>query len=421
MKKKNFLFAALTVAALSAGLVSCEPFNNDVKNPDPGQPDNGNTGNNRPTSGLVITGKATDVARNSVTLHGSLNTDSLEAVGSVTGWGIEWAYTKEAALAHTYQEATKVKCTTELQGAHANEYAVAIDDLEGGRYVYYSAYVSVNTKYYYGEVDSVHLLSRITTSSNNTYCTVTGAGDYEYGATITLTAEPIRGCYFQQWDDGSTDNPRTVTVTGDATYTAMFAANPNGNESGHEWVDLGLSVKWATCNVGATKPEEYGNYYAWGETTPKDYYYWSTYKWCNGSYDTQTKYCTNSSYGTVDNKTVLDLEDDAAAVNWRGAWRMPTDAEWMELRENCEWTWTTRNGVNGREVTSKINGNSIFLPAAGYRSNDDLGDAGNYGSYWSSSLYTGYPYDARYVYFYSDNVYRYYYYRYYGRSVRPVL
>ena len=400
MKKKNFLFAALTVAALSAGLVSCEPFNNDVKNPDPGQPDNGNTGNNRPTSGLVITGKATDVARNSVTLHGSLNTDSLEAVGSVTGWGIEWAYTKEAALAHTYQEATKVKCTTELQGAHANEYAVAIDGLDGDRYVYYSAYVSVNTKYYYGEVDSVHLLSRITTSSNNTYCTVTGAGDYEYGATITLTASPHRGCMFQQWDDGSTDNPRTITVTADATYTAIFAANPNGNESGHEWVDLGLSVQWATCNVGATAPEGYGDYYAWGETAPKSSY-------------------LDSNYSYSDNPDVLPLDKDAARVNWGGAWRMPTDAEWTELHTKCEWTWTTRNGLNGLEVKSNINGNSIFLPAAGYRYDDGLEDAGFGGRYWSSSFFNEYPTGAWYVDFDSGYV-RKGYFRYYGQSVRAV-
>ncbi len=136
--------------------------------------------------------------------------------------------------------------------------------------------------------------------------------------------------------------------------------------SGHEYVDLGLpsGLKWATCNVGATAPEAYGDYYAWGETAPKTIYNWSTYKWCNGSYDTQTKYCTSSSYGTVDNKTVLDLADDAARANWGGAWRMPTDEEWTELRENCTWTWTNLNGKNGYEVKG-ANGNSIFLPAAG--------------------------------------------------------
>ena len=199
--------------------------------------------------------------------------------------------------------------------------------------------------------------------------------------------------------------------------------NTTGTENGHEWVNLGLpsGTKWATCNVGASKPEEYGNYYAWGETTPKDYYDWSTYKWCNGSYDNQTKYNTSSIYGTVDNKTVLELADDAARANWGGAWRMPTDAEWTELRENCTWTWTTKNGVNGYEVKSKINGNSIFLPAAGDRNYGDLNHAGDYGNYWSSSLGADNPSRAWYVGFGSGDVYRSSNIRYSGLSVRPVF
>ena len=154
----------------------------------------------------------------------------------------------------------------------------------------------------------------------------------------------------------------------------------------HEAVDLGLSVKWATMNVGASAPEEYGDYFAWGETEPKDYYDWETYRWCKGSDDNMTKYCTDSDYGTVDNKTVLDLEDDAAHANWGGTWRMPTEDEFTELRTKCTWEWTTQNGVNGRKVTGP-NGNSIFLPAAGDRWNDRLYYAGRDGDYWSSSLY----------------------------------
>ncbi|MBR3609326.1 MAG: hypothetical protein IKL50_05525, partial [Bacteroidales bacterium] len=96
---------------------------------------------------------------------------------------------------------------------------------------------------------------------------------------------------------------------------------PTGMENGKGYVDLGLSVKWATCNVGATTPEEYGYYFAWGETTPKTTYYWSAYKYCNGTDDSMTKYCTNSKYGIVDNKTTLELTDDAAHVNWGGSWR----------------------------------------------------------------------------------------------------
>ena len=190
-------------------------------------------------------------------------------------------------------------------------------------------------------------------------------------------------------------------------------------KNGHEYVDLGLSVKWATCNVGASKPEEYGDYFAWGETTPKSTYDWSTYKWCRGSSETLTKYNTESSYGTVDNKITLELSDDAARANWGGSWRMPTMDEQDELREKCTWTWTTQNGVSGYKVTSKINGNSIFLPAASFRRGSSFYNDGNYGFYWSSSL-MGSPDVAYELLFFSYNVAMYFYNRCYGQSVRPV-
>ena len=206
----------------------------------------------------------------------------------------------------------------------------------------------------------------------------------------------------------------TIADVDSISFTSPATAAANG----HEWVDLGLSVKWATCNVGATKPEEYGNYYAWGETTTKATYSWNTYTLTTDGGSTFTK------YNTTDGKTVLELADDAARANWGGAWRMPTDAEWTELRENCTWTWTSGyngTGVAGRIVTSNINGNSIFLPAAGYRNNDGLYGAGFNSGYWSSSLSAVYPGYAWYVGFCSDNVDRYYYNRCYGLSVRPVL
>ena len=171
----------------------------------------------------------------------------------------------------------------------------------------------------------------------------------------------------------------------------------------HEYIDLGLSVKWATCNVGATKPEEYGDYFAWGETEPKDYYDWSTHKWCNGSYDTLTKYCLSSFCGTYDGKTTLEMNDDAANANWGEKWRMPTDVEIIELINNCTWTWTTQNDVKGYKVTSKSNGNSIFLPAAGYRYDSSLSSAGIGGCYWSSSVYPT-SYIVCYLYFNSSKV-----------------
>ena len=202
------------------------------------------------------------------------------------------------------------------------------------------------------------------------------------------------------------------------TLTVVQSGNPEGYSVGVA-VDLGLSVKWANCNVGANSPEEYGDYFAWGETEEKSDYSWETYKWCNGSDDTQTKYCTNSYYGNFDNKTVLDPEDDAATVNWGGSWRMPTRAEQDELRTECDWEWTTLNGVNGYEITGP-NGNSIFLPATGRRYGTDILHRGSNGSYWSASLYARYSGSAYYLFFNDRSNYQAYLHRGYGFSVRPV-
>ena len=196
-----------------------------------------------------------------------------------------------------------------------------------------------------------------------------------------------------------------------------------GKHKGHEYVDLGLpsGLKWATCNVGANAPEDYGYYFAWGETQPKENYDWSTYKY-GTNYDQLTKYCYDSDHGKdgfTDNKTVLDPEDDAAHVNWGGSWRMPNEVEQDELRNNCSWTWTTQNGVNGYKVTGP-NGNSIFLPAASCMHGGTLDGAGAYGYYWSSSLYADNPYFAYRVHFVSDSVNKFFYFRYGGLPVRPV-
>ena len=196
----------------------------------------------------------------------------------------------------------------------------------------------------------------------------------------------------------------------------------NNNDT-KEAVDLGLSVKWATCNLGATKPEEYGNYYAWGEITTKASYTWANYKYANEDYEALTKYCSKSNYGKdgfTDTLTTLAASDDAAIQNWGGNWRMPTNNEWEELIEKCIWTWTTKNGVNGYEVKA-TNGNSIFLPAAGARANDELYYTGLDGFYWSSLLNTVVPYNAQNVCLKSDSYNTYGYDRSFGRSVRPVL
>ena len=190
--------------------------------------------------------------------------------------------------------------------------------------------------------------------------------------------------------------------------------------NGYEYVDLGLpsGLKWATCNVGASAPEEYGGYYAWGETEEKNNNSWDTYKWGNYYDYSLTKYCTENVYGIFDNKTVLDPEDDVAHVKWGGSWRMPTATEQVELGEECNWEWTTLNDVNGYKVTGP-NGNSIFLPAAGYCIGTGIYYTGSDGHYWSSSLSFSSE-SAYYARFYGD-VYKFNYSsRFYGYSVRPV-
>ncbi len=213
---------------------------------------------------------------------------------------------------------------------------------------------------------------------------------------------------------------------------------PDDPQEEHEWVDLGLpsGTLWATCNVGASAPEQYGDYFAWGETEPKDYYDWSTYKWCNGEVKL-TKYCTFSDYGYngfTDNKTELDPEDDAACINWGPSWRMPTYEQVEELYKTCSSVWTTQNGVNGRLLTGP-NGNTMFLPAAGFRYDGSydgslgnagfrydgsLNFAGSWCFYWSRTLSSSGPYCAFGVCFYSGDGFLDDGGREYGYTVRAV-
>ncbi len=190
------------------------------------------------------------------------------------------------------------------------------------------------------------------------------------------------------------------------------------------YVDLGLpsGTLWATCNVGANSPKRCGDYFAWGETAPKYYYDWSTYKYCNGGYKKLTKYCDESDYGNngfTDNLTALLPEDDAATANWGSDWCIPTVGQWRELQDNTNIALTTQNGVNGILFTAS-NGRSLFLPAAGFRWDCDLYYVGSYGYYLSSSLYTDGPYRAWGFYFGSSGCSMYGYYRDGGQSVRAV-
>ena len=165
--------------------------------------------------------------------------------------------------------------------------------------------------------------------------------------------------------------------------------NGTGDESSDavEAVDLGLSVKWANMNVGATKDSGFGSYFAWGEVKPKQFYSWGTYVWSKG--DTQYPL----KYTTTDRKTQLVPSDDAARTNWGGEWRMPTVEEFDELADpvKCDWEWITKDGINGYKVTGKKTGKSIFLPITGFRFYEAVQFRAINGIYWSSTLDTGTP------------------------------
>ncbi len=221
---------------------------------------------------------------------------------------------------------------------------------------------------------------------------------------ILLLLITVSGCS----DDN--DEPKN-TITEGSESGDGGGDESTGMINGYEWVDLGLpsGLKWATCNVGATNSWDYGDYYAWGETT------------------TKSTYTIDSSiiYGKPMGDISGDSRYDVATADWGGTWRLPTKTEIEELVNNCTWTLTSKGGHNGQgghngyEVTGK-NGNSIFLPNAGYRDGSlrYRVEAGGY--YWSSTPYesgTGY---ACSLYFYSGDCYRGYYQRYYGQSVRPV-
>ncbi len=211
-------------------------------------------------------------------------------------------------------------------------------------------------------------------------------------------------------------------------YCSALAQNKvpvQGKINGHDWVDLGLSVKWATCNIGASSPSDYGDYFAWGETQTKDYFSWANYKYhiSGDSWENLVlnKYVTKEEFGDVDNMCDLEKADDAAIVNWGGSWRMPTKSEIDELRNGCDWEWSSQFGIKGYKVTSKTNGNSIFLPAAGCMNYSTVDGEGMWGYYWASSINPSYPNLAYDLGFYSQMpIWNNDYNRCTGYSIRPV-
>ena len=237
-------------------------------------------------------------------------------------------------------------------------------------------------------------------------------------ALVTTTANA------QEYPRGDVDRDGSVNIS-DVTsligYLLKGSWPDEPEPQQYDYVDLGLpsGTLWATMNVGANSPEEYGDYFAWGEVAPKEVYDWSTYKWCNGSEYTLTKYCADSEYGTVDNKTDLDLEDDAVYVNWGPSWRMPTSDQLEELKNNCTWQWTEMNGVKGSVVTGP-NGNTMFLLAAGAINGSAFERVGQYGYLWSCALNSDGATAASYLYFNASGGHPWSRLRYFGFTVRGV-
>ena len=313
------------------------------------------------TQDVAVTGTVSEVGANYAIVNGVVNLDAISASYTSVEVGVEVSTTQDFADSRRTQATDVVGRTI----------SVRVGGLKYSTMYYYRTYVSISSLSF----------------------------DY-YGKTLSFTTQKAQG------DNGS-----------------------------HVYVDLGLpsGTLWATTNIGAENPEDYGLYFAWGETTGYTQdtsdghsFYWPSYKWCNGDYDQLTKYCNDSYYGYngfTDTLTELEPEDDAAYVNWGSGWRMPSKTQFDELINSSytTTTWTTQNGVYGRKITSKSNGNSLFLPAAGYRGDTSLSNAGSVGYYRSRTLTTYFSDDAYYLYFGSGNIYADHNLRSSGYSVRPVL
>lgn len=276
------------------------------------------------------------------------------------------------------------------------------------------------------------------TTAKSMYVYSTGYTDYMYCEKAAGSQALVLSISSKQYAMPLTEKMLTAASSGVVTIPTTSSYDGwNTATSSASAVDLGLSVKWASTNLGATYNYNYGDYYAWGETKAynesdvsnyhnytysgtyvKTNYLWNTYKYNSGSsYSYTTKYCTSSSYwtgeGTYDNMTKLELNDDAAYINWGGTWRMPTKAEMDELINKCTWTSVTYNSTYCYKVTGP-NGNFIYLPKAGYRYSTTLSGSGSYAYYWTSNIYS--TSNAYYVNNGSVNSIG----RYYGCTIRPV-
>ena len=289
--------------------------------------------------------------------------------------------------------------------------------------VYYRAYVTIDGTTFYGEEKSVEGNSIVTGDINvenqsvesSWIKIITGYDNLTYGIcygsksdpTVSdLTVKPANVDLDNKFNVELTDIPfgtvyyRAFLMIGSSAYYGETKSFRREMKVGNP-VDLGLSVKWASMNVGADVPSDAGCYFAWGETVDKEGSSWSSYRHASGDMYSLTKYNTKSTYGIVDDKTVLENIDDAAYTWWGNDWRMPTVDEFRELYNNCDWVWTTQDGMNGYLVKSKVNENSIFLPAAGFYGRNGIIRINELGYYWSSDSYNNNTTSAYMCVFYS--------------------
>ena len=385
--------------------------------------------------------EVTDITVSKATCGGEV---TFQGNVSVTERGICWNTTGNPTIENNK--------TTNGEGL--GSYTSNMTNLEHNTTYYVRAYATNEVGTAYGEEVTFttleKLLPTVTTATEVTGITVSKAtcgGEVTFEGNVTVTA---RGVCWSTSQNPTIEDSKTTNGSGIGSFTSQipnlvpntqyyvraYATNEvgtvygeeksfttlptEGTTNGHSWVDLGLpsGKKWATCNVGATSPEEYGDYFAWGETTTKAEY---------NSLNCPTYGLSISqlqSQGYIDSEGKLTPQYDAATANWGGGWRMPTRDELNELKTKCTWTWTTQNGVNGYNVKGP-NGNSIFLPAAGGRGGSSLGNAGSFGYYWSSTPIDGYYFGgsdgAYYLDFYSSYHVMNGHYRDYGHSVRPIL
>ena len=293
-----------------------------------------------------------------------------------------------------------------------------------GTEFFYRAYVTYKDVTYYGEIKSfttvgVEVRTGDIDPDNFTVTSSAGMGNDVksvrfgicYGPTKNVTIDNNTIGLNEAGEDGSytlTITPipygtvyyRAFLMIGSSAYYGETKSFRRDMKVGIP-IDLGLSVKWASMNVGADVPSDAGCYFAWGETVELEGSSWSSYRYASGDMYSLTKYNTKSTYGTVDGKTVLENIDDAAYSWWGSDWRMPTVDEFRELYNNCDWVWTTQDGMNGYLVKSKVNENSIFLPAAGFYGRNGIIHINELGYYWSSDSYNNNTTSAYMCVFYS--------------------